>query len=183
MEFRKETYTSCSLLYTCFWGRLVEHLLQWGFLSCFNCRFPSVSWRDWQHVVPWSWFHHWAVVEDGAVQHRRQPSHQISYLIDSRSGEENWHIKMRDLSWPTWNLSFWMDSSQRRTICTCYCWLDVGDLALFKCFSIYPRLFSTSIQSSSSCKTRLLSTFTRILLLLLQVTSTTSFSDIHFSHM
>ena len=100
MEFRKETYTSCSLLYTCFWGRLVEHLLQWGFLSCFNCRFPSVSWRDWQRVIPWSWFHRWAVVEDGAVQHRRQPSHQISYLIDSRSGEENWHIKMRDLSWP-----------------------------------------------------------------------------------
>ena len=32
------------------------------------------------------------------VQHRRQPSHQISYLIDSWSGEENWHIKMRDLS-------------------------------------------------------------------------------------
>ena len=116
------------------------------------------------------------------VQHRRQPSHQISYLIDSQSGEENWHIKMRDLSWPTWNLSFWMDSSQRRTICTCYCWLDVGDLTLFKRFSIYPRLFSTSTQSSSSCKTRLHSTFARILLHLLQVTSTTSFSDIHFSH-
>lgn len=79
MEFRNETYTSCSLLYTCFWGRLVEHLLQWGFLSCFNCRFPSVSWRDWQHVVPWSWFHHWAVVEDGAspTQKTAQSSDQL----------------------------------------------------------------------------------------------------------
>ena len=62
------------------------------------------------------------------VQRSRQPSHQISCLTDSRSGEENWHIKMTDSSWPTWNLSFWMDSSQRRTMCTGCCWLDVGNL-------------------------------------------------------
>lgn len=35
---------------------------------------------------------------------------------------------MTDLSWPTWNLSFWMDSSQRRTICRGCCGLDVGNL-------------------------------------------------------
>lgn len=155
-------------LYTCFWGRPVERLLQWGFLTCFNCRFPSVSWRHWQRAVPWSWVHHWAGLEDGAslTQQTAQSSDQLFNRFSI------WWRKLtykndRFYPGPTWNLSFWMDSSQRRTICRGCCGLDVGNLLLFKRFSIYPRLFSTSILSSSSCKTRLLSTFTRILLHLL----------------
>lgn len=178
MEFRNETYTSCSLLCTCFWGRSVEHLLQWGFSSGFNCGFPSVSWRDWQCRVPWSLFHRGAVVSDGAspTQKTAQSSDQLlnRFLIWWR--KLTYKNERFILTRPVILNGLFSKENYMHMLLLTWCL----QLALFKCFSVYPRLFSTFIQSSSSCKTRLHSTFTRILLHLLQVTS---FSDIHFSHM
>lgn len=154
-----------------------------GLLTCFNCGISqwagdTDSVRSPGHESTTGWG-----LEDGASL--RQQTAQSSDQLFNRFSiwwrkltYKNDRFILTHLKPVILNGLFSKENNMQRLLLT-WCW----QLALFERFSIYQRLFSTSIQSSSSCKTRLHSTFTRILLHLLQVTSTTSFSDIHFSHM